>query len=117
VLPLLDGVADRLAAGGAAADVGCGTGGAVLCLARAFPAARVTGYDISRHALDRARRRLAASGLGNADVRDPRTHPLPEDGSLALVTTIGCLHDMTDPASVVRSIRQALADDGAWLLV
>ena len=117
VLPLVDGVTERLAAGAAAADVGCGTGGAVLCLARAFPAARVTGYDISRHALDRARRRLADSGLTNATFHDPRTRPLPEDGSLALVTTIGCLHDMTDPASVVRSIRRALADDGAWLIV
>ena len=117
VLPLLDGVVDRLAAGTAVADIGCGSGSAVLALARAFPASRFAGYDISRHALDRAARRLAGAGLANAEFHDPRDEPLPADGSLGLVTTFDCLHDMTDPAAVTRAIRGALADDGSWLVV
>lgn len=117
VLPLLDGVVDRLAVGAAAADVGCGTGSAVLRLAAAFPASTFTGYDISRHALDRAGERLAASGLANAAFHDPQQDPLPDDGSLALVTTFDCLHDMTDPAGMAATIRRALAADGTWLLV
>lgn len=117
VLPLLDGVVDRLRAGTAVADVGCGTGSAVIQLARAFPASRVAGYDISRHALDRGRERLAALGLSNAELLDPRVTPLPDDGSLGLVTTFDCLHDMTDPAGMVGAIRRALGEDGTWLLV
>lgn len=116
VLPLLDGVTDRLTAGTAVADVGCGTGGAVLEMARAFPASRFAGYDISQHALARAAERLAGSGLGNVAFHDPRREPLPSDGSLGLVTTLDCLHDMTDPASAAASIRRALADDGTWLV-
>jgi 2-polyprenyl-3-methyl-5-hydroxy-6-metoxy-1,4-benzoquinol methylase len=117
VLPLLDGVVEALAAGAAVADIGCGSGSAVLRMASAFPASTFTGYDISQHALDRAAERLAASGLTNAAFHDPRRHPVPADGSLALVTTFDCLHDMTDPAGMMRTIRQALSQDGAWLLV
>ena len=116
VLPALDGVVDRLRAGTRAADVGCGTGSAVLRMALAFPASRFAGYDISRHALDRAAIRVAEAGLGNAEFHDPRDEPLPGDGSLGFVTTFDCLHDMTDPDGVAATIRAALADDGTWLV-
>jgi SAM-dependent methyltransferase len=116
VLPRLDGVVERLAAGTHVADIGCGSGGAVLHMARAFAASRFTGYEISRHALDRAAERLAASGLANVAFADPRAEPVPADGSLGLVTTFDCLHDMTDPAGVMHTIRAALAADGTWLV-
>ncbi|CAN5670247.1 class I SAM-dependent methyltransferase [soil metagenome] len=117
VMPLLEGVAAALQAGTRAADIGCGAGGAVLLLAEAYPNSTFVGYDISRHALDRARERLADMSLGNAHFTDPRDEPLPDDGSLGLVTTFDCLHDMTDPAGMMTMIRQSLRDDGTWLLV
>jgi SAM-dependent methyltransferase len=117
VLPALDGIVDKLTAGAAVADIGCGAGGAVLLMAEAFPASTFTGYDISRYALARAEDRLAAAGLPNARFRDPRVEPLPADGSLDLVTTFDCIHDMTDPQGMMHAIRAALADDGTWLLV
>jgi SAM-dependent methyltransferase len=116
LLPLLDGVVDRLRTGIAVADVGCGSGGALFEMAPAFPASTFAGYDISRHALDRAAERLAGTGLTNVAFHDPRDRPLPADGSLGLITTFDCLHDMTDPESVVQALRPALADDGTWLL-
>lgn len=116
VLPLLDGVVDRLRAGVVAADIGCGAGGAVLRLAEAFPASRFHGYDISRHALDRAQERLAARGLDNAFFHHPGDEPPPADGSLGFVTAFDCLHDMTDPAGMMRTVRAALGDDGTWLV-
>jgi SAM-dependent methyltransferase len=116
LLPRLDGVVDRLSAGVAAADVGCGSGAGVLRMARAFPASRFAGYDISQFALDRAAEHLAAAGLTNAEFHDPRSEPLPDDGSFSFVTTFDCLHDMTDPDGVARAIRASLADDGTWLV-
>jgi 2-polyprenyl-3-methyl-5-hydroxy-6-metoxy-1,4-benzoquinol methylase len=117
VLPALDGVVDALRSGANVADIGCGAGGAVLMMAAAFPASRVAGYDISRHALARAADRLRDSGLANASFHDPRVDGLPRDNSLDLVTTFDCLHDMTDPQSMAETIRGAIAGDGTWLLV
>jgi SAM-dependent methyltransferase len=117
VLPSIDGLVDRLERGATVADIGCGTGGAVLLMAKAFPASTFIGYDISQHALTRAHERLAASGLRNASFADPRTAPLPADHSLDFVTTFDCIHDMTHPAEMMRAIRASLADDGTWLLV
>ncbi|MET0460030.1 MAG: class I SAM-dependent methyltransferase [Ilumatobacteraceae bacterium] len=117
VLPELDDVGAKLAAGATVADIGCGAGGAVLLMAGAFPDSRFIGYDISHHALDRATDRLTSSGLTNAQFVDPRQRPLPTDHSVDLVTTFDCIHDMTDPQGMMAAIRAAVADDGTWLLV
>ncbi len=117
VVPLLDGVADRLAGGGQALDLGCGAGGALMLLAEAFPAGRFRGYDISAHALEAAERRRAAADAANVSFHDPRVDPLPTDGSVDLALTLDCLHDMTDPRGAAAAVRAALADDGTWLIV
>ncbi len=117
VLPALDGVVDRLHAGADVADVGCGAGGAVLLMAREFPASRFTGYDISHYALGRAAQRLDESGLTNAVFHDPRDQGLPSNASLDFVTTFDCIHDMTHPQEMMNAIRASLKPDGTWLLV
>ncbi|MFZ9706481.1 MAG: class I SAM-dependent methyltransferase [Ilumatobacteraceae bacterium] len=117
VLPAISGLTERLAAGAAVADVGCGAGGAVLRMAREYPASRFVGYDISKYALARADQRLAESALKNARFADPRNEPLPTDRSLHFVCTFDCIHDMTHPAAVMKAIRGSLRDDGVWLLV
>ena len=117
VVPALDGVVEQLEAGATVIDIGCGAGGAVIMMAEAFPASTFVGYDISWHALERANERLAASGLTNARFVDPRVEAMPTDGSCDLVTTFDCIHDMTRPQEMMHSIRQAIADDGTWLLV
>lgn len=117
VLPALDGVVAKLEAGAQVIDVGCGAGGAALLIAQAYPASRVRGYDISRHALERAEQRRQDAAVPNVEFLDPREAPVPTDGSTDLVITFDCLHDMTDPAGMARSIRAALRGDGTWLLV
>jgi 2-polyprenyl-3-methyl-5-hydroxy-6-metoxy-1,4-benzoquinol methylase len=117
VLPELDGVVDTLERGGTVVDVGCGAGSALLKMAEAFPASTFVGYDISRYALDRAHEKLAVTGLTNVEFHDPRDHPMPTDGSVDLVTTFDCIHDMTDPQGMMHALRAMLGDDGVWLLV
>ena len=89
----------------------------MLLLAETYPSSHFTGYDISQHALDRAKGKLEDSGLKNADFHDPRFVPLPSDQSLDLVTTFDCIHDMSHPQDVIAAIRAALRPDGTWLLV
>ncbi|MFZ9869368.1 MAG: SAM-dependent methyltransferase, partial [Ilumatobacteraceae bacterium] len=91
VLPAV-GVVEVLRAGANVADVGCGAGGAVLRMAKEFPASNIVGYDISHYALERANERLVASGLTNARFADPQVEPLPTDNRLHFVSTFDCIH-------------------------
>ena len=116
-LPALDGVVERLEAGAKAIDIGCGAGLALLTMAAAFPSSRFDGYDISEYALRRARSACAERGLDNAGFHHAQEERIPADGSVDLVTTFDCIHDMTDPAGMMETIRSAIAADGTWLLV
>jgi 2-polyprenyl-3-methyl-5-hydroxy-6-metoxy-1,4-benzoquinol methylase len=115
-LPRVEGIVAKLEAGIDVADVGCGAGVALLTMAKAFPRSRFHGYDISRHALARAEANRAELGAANATFHDAAQEPLPEDGRFGFVTTFDCLHDMTNPGGVIRSIRRALRDDGTWFV-
>ena len=57
VLPLAQGLPERLAAGIDVADVGCGSGHAINLMAAAFPASRFVGYDFSAGCGGRGHRR------------------------------------------------------------
>jgi 2-polyprenyl-3-methyl-5-hydroxy-6-metoxy-1,4-benzoquinol methylase len=116
VIPRVGAVRDKLESGAAVADVGCGSGQALLTLARAFPRSEFHGYELSRHALERAEGNRLEAGVTNAVFHDVSKEPVPADGRFALVLTLDVLHDMTDPAGAARSIRRAIRDDGTWLV-
>lgn len=117
VLPRLEGVVPALERGEQVADVGCGAGASLIEMARAFPASEFHGYDISKHALERAEQNRQEAGVSNAVFHDAAKDPLPEKERFGFITTFDCLHDMTDPASVMHQIRAAIRDDGTWLIV
>jgi SAM-dependent methyltransferase len=116
VLPALDGVVPKLTSGAKVADVGCGTGTALMVMAKAFPRSDFHGYELSKHALAIAARNLEASGLANLTFHDVRGEELPSDGSFDFVTTFDCIHDMTHPDQVLSAIRKSLKDDGTYLI-
>ena len=53
-IPALDGVQQKLAAGGRVADVGCGHGASTVLLAQAYPKARILGSDYHQASIDTA---------------------------------------------------------------
>ncbi|MDJ0785800.1 MAG: class I SAM-dependent methyltransferase [Myxococcota bacterium] len=112
----IEGVPERLEAGGRVADVGCGGGVALIQLASAFPEAELHGFDLSRHAIERARANREEAGVSSVTFHLADEEPLPDDGRFDLVLTFDCLHDMTDPAGVMRAIRAAIAPDGVWVI-
>ena len=116
LLPRVDGLVERLEAGAQVADVGCGGGVALIEMARAYPKSQYHGFDISRHALERAAANLRQAGIDNVTFHDASVDPLPSDARFDVVTTFDCLHDMTDPARVMRQIRAAIRPDGIWLV-
>jgi SAM-dependent methyltransferase len=116
ILPALDGLSTRLANGIRVADVGCGSGTALLTMAAAFPRSTFEGFDPSRHAIDRARARLAGTGLTNVQLHVAPAADLPPVPTYDFVLTLDCIHDMAKPAEAIAAIRAALHDDGTWLI-
>ena len=115
-LPALDGVVAKLEAGAVAADVGCGTGVALIKMATAYPRSEFHGYEISSHALARAEENRRTSGLRNVTFHDAGGDRIPGDARFDFVTTFDCIHDMAHPASVIRAIRGSIKADGTWLI-
>jgi 2-polyprenyl-3-methyl-5-hydroxy-6-metoxy-1,4-benzoquinol methylase len=115
-LPRLPGVADTLRRGATAADIGCGSGVAVLELAKAFPKSTFHGWDISQHALARARENQRSASITNARFHDAKNESLPSDGSIDFVTAFDCLHDMTHPDRMLGIVRKAIRPDGVLLI-
>jgi 2-polyprenyl-3-methyl-5-hydroxy-6-metoxy-1,4-benzoquinol methylase len=115
-LPRIPGLVERLKGGATVADLGCGSGVAMIEMARAFPGSRLHGYEISKHAIGRGRVNAAKAGVANVSFHDVAHEPMPEDGRFDFITTFDCLHDMTDPRGMVGRIRRAIRDDGIWLV-
>jgi SAM-dependent methyltransferase len=116
ILPRLAGVMERLESGALVADVGCGSGVALCTLAGAFPASRFEGFDPSRHAIDRARARVASGGMTNVDLHVVGADGLPDDGRYDFAMTLDCIHDMPRPADSIAAILRAMRPDGTWLI-
>ncbi len=115
-LPRVEGLVKSLEAGAEVADVGCGAGVALIEMAKAYPRSRFHGYEISRHALERAERNQKEAGVANVTLHHASEDPLPQDARFDLITTFDCLHDMTDPAAVMLLIRAGIHPEGVWLI-
>ncbi len=115
-LPAMDGVVEKLTAGGRAADVGCGHGASTVLMAQAFPNSQFVGIDYHAPSIDTARHRAATSGVNNVtfEVADATSY---EGDDYDLIAFFDCLHDMADPAGAARHARAALKPDGHCLLV
>ena len=117
IVPALDGVAAALESGITVADVGCGAGVALCALAGAYPRSTFHGYELSRHALDRAEANVRDAGLTNVELFHRRAEELPAGAGYGFVLTFDCLHDMTRPGDAIAAIRGAIAEpDGTWLI-
>src|SRR5437868_5819294 len=115
-LPALDGVVDKLEHGAAVADVGCGHGSSTILMAKSFPNSTFVGSDYHEGSIDTARDRARDAGVDN--VRFEVSQAAGFTGSsYDFVTMFDCLHDMGDPVGAARHVREALADDGTWMIV
>jgi ubiquinone/menaquinone biosynthesis C-methylase UbiE len=116
-LPALEGVVERLEAGIAVADVGCGHGHSTVLMAKAFPRSRFHGFDVHEPSIEAARRNAAEAGVGASakfEVAPALDYPGTNYGLICFFDT---LHDMGDPVAAVRHAARVLAPDGTVMLV
>lgn len=115
-IPALDGVREKLEAGGArVADVGCGYGASTIIMAQAFPETEFVGFDIHGASLEHARSH--AGGLPNLRFEESTAKEFPLADGFDLVTIFDALHDMGDPVGACSHIRESLRPGGTLMLV
>ena len=116
ILPLVPGLVERLTAGIDVLDIGCGSGLALITLARAFPNSRFVGYDLSPEAVRAARAEAERQGLRNVRFDDRDLGDLGETASYDLVTAFDAIHDQARPQRVLANVRAALRPGGVFLM-
>jgi ubiquinone/menaquinone biosynthesis C-methylase UbiE len=113
----VEGLSERLAAGGSVLDVGCGFGRPTIWIAQSFPAAQVTGCDFHDASIAAARKAAASAGVADRvrfEVAAATEAPGPQHD---LVVFVDSLHDLGDPVGALTRAREVLAPEGAVLLV
>jgi phosphoethanolamine N-methyltransferase len=102
-------------AGRTVLDVGCGSGGITVALARDHGAARVIGLDVEAPVCAKARARAEAAGLADRiEIREvtPGPFPLP-DGSVDVVFSKDSIVHIPDKAALAREAFRVLRP-GGW---
>lgn len=116
-IPALHDVKEKMEAGARVADVGCGKGASTLLMAKAFPKSRFFGFDYHDKSIEAAResaRREAVADHVSFAVSKAKEFP---GKNYDFVAVFDCLHDMGDPVGAAIHVREALADDGTWMIV
>lgn len=114
-LPGVPGLVERLESGIQVADVGCGSGGAALTMARAFPQSDFVGFDVAESAMEAAS--AEAKGIANLHFEKCPLEEIPTDPGFDLITSFDVIHDLADPLAGMRQIRRALKPGGVFLMM
>jgi SAM-dependent methyltransferase len=118
-IPALEGVRQRLEQGIRVADVGCGVGYSTLIMAKAFPNSHFTGFDYHVESIAAALGHARDAGLTNVsfEIGSAQDYRCVDGEPYEFVTVFDALHDMGDPASAARHVRDTLSPHGTWLIV
>lgn len=116
ILPLAEGLTERLDSGIDVLDAGCARGSALLAMAGRFPASRFVGYDLCGDAIAFARQEARERGLTNIRFEARDLSDYDEKGRFDLITSFDAVHDQKDPQALVRSLYAALRPGGIYLM-
>jgi 2-polyprenyl-3-methyl-5-hydroxy-6-metoxy-1,4-benzoquinol methylase len=114
-LPAIPTLHERLTEGIRVADIGCGSGAAVMAMASAYPNSTFVGYDVSPELLALATER--SEGMPNVTFEQTSVEELPDDTDYDLVTAFDVVHDLADPLSALKRVRESLRPGGVFLMM
>ena len=116
VIPLVDGVEERLECGIDVLDAGCGKGLALLKMAERYPQSRFMGYDLCADAVGEANHAAEARNLDNLIFRVKDMTGFDERERYDLITSFDAVHDQRDPQGLITGIHGALKPSGVYLM-
>lgn len=114
ILPLVPGLMTHLAHGIDVLDLGCGSGYALIKMAKLFPKSRFIGYDLSEDAIAMAQSQ--SQNLSNIKFQVLDAALLRQREQYDLITTFDAIHDQAQPDIVLSNIYRALRPDGTYLM-
>lgn len=117
ILPLMPDVVEKMHQGIEVLDLGCGDGHVLNLMAKAFPNSNFTGYDFLEDGINAARKEAKSLGLMNINVEVKDTTTFNEPNKYELITAFDVIHDIAQPATVLKSIANSLKPDGTFLMV
>jgi SAM-dependent methyltransferase len=114
---LLPEVHKKLTEGADVADVGCGSGRALIEMAKGYPKSRFTGFEPNSPSAFQALNAAKEEGLiDTIHIHNARSD-LMKDGAYDLITTFDVVHDSVDPQALIRDVRRAIRADGTYLML
>lgn len=116
-IPALDGMTERLEAGGNVADIGCGHGSSTILMAKSYPNSTFYGFDYHGPSIEHARERAKEAGVDGNTVFETVTAKDFPGHDYDLVTIFDAIHDMGDPVGAAAHVRSLLKDDGVFMVV
>ena len=115
-LPTMPDVVAKLHAGADVADIGCGSGTAILTMAKEFENSTFVGYDLFAPQVEAANAEARKQGMDKRvrfEVMDGAAN-LPRD--FDIITTFDVIHDMAHPSEAIRNIYGHLNPGGIYVM-
>ena len=116
-IPSLNGIEEKLKAGGKVADIGCGHGSSTIIMAQAYPNSRFWGFDNHPKSVETATQRAKDAGVSDRVTFAVSNASEIPDEKYDMVAFFDCLHDMGDPVSACKRAAEVLAANGSALIV
>jgi methyltransferase family protein len=86
-------------------------------MAQAYPNSEFFAFDYHKPSIERAKTLAQEAGVGDRITFAQATAKDFPGQDYDLVAFFDCLHDMGDPVGAGKHVKQALAKDGAWMIV
>lgn len=117
-LPSIPDIHECLQSPARIADIGCGVGWSSIGMALAYPTVQVDGYDLDTPSIATAIQNAAEFNVAE------RVQFFARDGKDAvgvgtydLVTAFECIHDMSNPVSVLHTMHDLAGETGSVIVV
>lgn len=117
MIPLIDGIIEKLEKGINVLDIGCGSGTAVNTLAKVFPNSTFLGIDFCEEPLEQAAKDSKMMNLDNSTFLKMDAAQLNFSDKFDLITAFDAIHDQAFPDEVLKNIYYFLNDGGVFFMM